>query len=97
MANQSRNYSVKCVCVCGRGGGGYYSYIRVLPAVFLLKISSFQDDKISRAKHEYMNIHHPRYATVANKQNKQILDTPYFLAPGLPGLILAVKRNIKDS
>ena len=40
------------------GGGGGYSYIRVLPDEFRLKsvIFKFISKEISQAKHEYMNI-----------------------------------------
>ena len=40
-------------------GGGVYSYIRVLPDEFLLNFSIFKfiSKEISRAEHEYMNIH----------------------------------------
>ncbi len=43
------------------GGGGVYSYIRVMPDRFLLKsvVFKFISKEISRAEHEYMNIHHP--------------------------------------
>jgi hypothetical protein len=41
------------------GGGGGYSYIRVLPDEFLLNFSIFKfiSKEISRAEHEYVNIH----------------------------------------
>ena len=41
------------------GGGGVYSYIRVMPDKFLLKSVVFKliSKEISRAEHEYMNIH----------------------------------------
>ena len=43
------------------GGGGEYSYIRVLPDEFLLKSVVFKyiSKEISRAEHEYMNINSP--------------------------------------
>ena len=43
------------------GGGGVYSYIRVMPDGFLLKSVVFKliSKEISRADHEYMNIHPP--------------------------------------
>ena len=43
------------------GGGGVYSYIRVMPDEFLLKSVVFRLilKEISRAEHEYMNIHPP--------------------------------------
>ena len=43
------------------GGGGVYSYIRVTPDEFLLKSVVFKliSKEISRAEHEYMNIHPP--------------------------------------
>ena len=43
------------------GGGGVYSYIRVLPDGFLLKsvVFNFISKEIRPAKHEYMNIHPP--------------------------------------
>ena len=43
------------------GGGGVYSYIRVMPDEFLLKSVVFKLilKEISRAEHEYMNIHPP--------------------------------------
>ena len=43
------------------GGGGVYSYIRVMPDEFLLKSVVFKliSKEISRAEHEYMNIHPP--------------------------------------
>ncbi len=43
------------------GGGGEYSYIRVLPDEFLLKsvVFKFISREISRAEHEYMNIQRP--------------------------------------
>ncbi len=43
----------------GGGGGGVYSYIRVLPDECLLKSVVFKliSKEISRAEHEYMNIH----------------------------------------
>ena len=42
-------------------GGGGYSYIRVMPDGFLLKSVVFKliSKEISRAQHEYMNIHPP--------------------------------------
>ena len=42
-------------------GGGVYSYIRVMPDGFLLKSVVFKliSKEISRAEHEYMNIHPP--------------------------------------
>ncbi len=45
----------------GLGGGGVYSYIRVTPDGFLLKSVVFKliSKEISRAEHEYMNIHPP--------------------------------------
>ena len=45
----------------GGGGGGVYSYIRVMPDGFLLKSVVFMliSKEISRAYHEYMNIHPP--------------------------------------
>ncbi len=45
----------------GGGGGGVYSYIRVMPDEFLLKSVVFRLilKEISRAEHEYMNIHPP--------------------------------------
>ncbi len=45
----------------GGGGGGVYSYIRVMPDAFLLKSVVFKliSKEISRAEHEYMNIHPP--------------------------------------
>ncbi len=44
------------------GGGGVYSYIRVMPDGFLLKSVVFKliSKEISRAEHEYMNIHPPQ-------------------------------------
>ena len=41
------------------GGGGVYSYIRVLPDGFLLKSVVFNiiSKEICRAEHKYMNIH----------------------------------------
>ncbi len=43
------------------GGGGVYSYICVMPDEFLLKSVVFKliSKDISRAEHEYMNIHSP--------------------------------------
>ena len=43
------------------GGGGVYSYIRVMPNGFLLKsvVFKFISKEISRTEHEYMNIHPP--------------------------------------
>ena len=43
------------------GGGGVYSYIRVMPDGFLLKSVVFKliSKEISWAEHEYMNIHPP--------------------------------------
>ena len=43
------------------GGGGVYSYIRVMPDEFLFKSVVFKlmSKEISRAEHEYMNIHPP--------------------------------------
>ena len=43
------------------GGGGVYSYIRVMPDEFLLKSVVFKliSKEISRVEHEYMNIHPP--------------------------------------
>ncbi len=43
------------------GGGGEYSYVRVLPDEFLLKsvVFKFILKEISRAEHDYMNIHPP--------------------------------------
>ncbi len=45
----------------GGGGGGVYSYIRVMPDEFLLKSVVFKliSKEISRTEHEYMNIHPP--------------------------------------
>ncbi len=45
----------------GGGGGGVYSYIRVMPDGILLKSAVFKlvSKEISRADHEYMNIHPP--------------------------------------
>ena len=45
----------------GGGGGGEYSYIRVLSDEFLLKsvVFKFFSKEVSRAEHEYMNIHTP--------------------------------------
>ncbi len=45
----------------GGGGGGVYSYIRVMPDGFLLKsvVFKFISKEISRAEHKYMNIHPP--------------------------------------
>ncbi len=42
-------------------GGGVYSYILVLPDEFLLKsvVFKFISKEISRAEHEYINIHPP--------------------------------------
>ncbi len=44
------------------GGGGVYSYIRVMPDEFFLKSVVFKliSKEISRAEHEYMNIHTPK-------------------------------------
>jgi hypothetical protein len=42
------------------GGGGVYSYIRVLPDGFLLKSIVF-----TVCKHEYMNIHPPQLSCLA--------------------------------
>ncbi len=43
------------------GGGGEYSYIRVLPDEFLLKsiVFKFISKETSRVEHEYMNIPPP--------------------------------------
>ncbi len=43
------------------GRGGVYSYTRVMPDEFLLKSVVFKliSKEISRAEHEYMNIHPP--------------------------------------
>jgi hypothetical protein len=43
------------------GGGCVYSYIRVLPDEFLLNffVFKFISKEISRAEHEYMNLHTP--------------------------------------
>ena len=48
------------------GGGGAYSYIRVLPDEFLLKSTVMTTDlkKIRRAEREYMNIYPPINALV---------------------------------
>ena len=45
----------------GGGGGGVYSYIRVMPDEFLLKSVVFKliSKDISRAEHDYMNIPPP--------------------------------------
>ena len=53
---QGRSYSVNW-----GGGGGVYSYIPVMPDGFLLKSVVFKliSKEISRADHEYMNIHPP--------------------------------------
>ncbi len=60
MASGETRALIVCVCVSvGAGGGGVYSYIRVLPDEFLLKsvVFKFISKEISRAEHEYMNIH----------------------------------------
>ena len=43
------------------GGGGAYSYIRVLPDEFLLKstVMTLIAKEIRRAEREYMNMHPP--------------------------------------
>ena len=55
------NRAVARALIGGGGGGGVYSYIRVMPDEFLLKSVVFKliSRKISRAEHEYMNIHPP--------------------------------------
>ena len=48
--------------VGGGGGGVEYSYIRVLPDFFLSQLFlRFILKELSRAEHEYMNIHPPPY------------------------------------
>ena len=63
MAKESQNI-IRCTriravarALIGGGGGGVYSYIRVMPDGFLLKSVVFKliSKEISRAYHEYMN------------------------------------------
>ena len=48
------------------GGGGVYSYIRVMPDGFLLKSVIFKliSKESSRAEHEYMNTHAYSYINI---------------------------------
>ena len=62
MAKESQNI-IRCTRIMAvaraliGGGGGVYSYIRVMPDGFLLKsvVFKFISKEISRAYHEYMN------------------------------------------
>ena len=63
------------------GGGGVYSYIRVLPDEFLLNyfVFKFISKEISRAEHEYMNIHPPPINALVTSLVKPATDLVKFV------------------